>query len=173
MTKTSPPMRRRVKRAHVILPTMSETTNWVGVTVAISLMIIAGSFLAIAVATVLAVRKVAESVKTVTQKLGDLQDDVGPAIKTINSIAVKVDSMSGKAATEFDAVLDTSRSLRGRLVKGANRVERRLSDLDALYEVVSTEVEDTALDVVSAVRSIRTGNSVIGRLRRMLVPKRR
>jgi uncharacterized protein YoxC len=152
---------------------MSEATTWVGVTVAISLVIIAASFAAIAVATLLAVRRVADTLKSLNAKLGDLRESVDPAIKTINSVAAKAEVAGEKALTEFDSVLDTSRQLRWRLVKGANRIEQRLTDLDALYEVVSTEVENTALDVASMVRSVRNGSSVMGRIRRMLLPRRR
>jgi hypothetical protein len=43
-----------------------------------------------------------------------------------------------------------------------------MEDLDALAEVMQEELEDTALDVASRVRSIRTGAGVIGRIRRLL-----
>jgi hypothetical protein len=48
-----------------------------------------------------------------------------------------------------------------------------LADLDALYEVVHEEVEDTALDVAARVRSLRNGAGMVGRLRRWLVRARR
>jgi hypothetical protein len=41
-----------------------------------------------------------------------------------------------------------------------------------LYDVVHTEVESTALDVAAALRSVRRGNGMLGRVRRILVPSR-
>ena len=54
-----------------------------------------------------------------------------------------------------------------------DRVRERLEDLDALAEVMQDELEETALDVASKVRSIRSGVGIVGRLRRLLVPGRR
>ena len=52
---------------------------------------------------------------------------------------------------------------------GVRKVKRKLSDLDALYEVVHEEVEDTALDVAAGLRSVRNGAGMVGRIRRWLV----
>jgi hypothetical protein len=52
-------------------------------------------------------------------------------------------------------------------------VENRLADLDSLYSVVHDEVEDTALDVAAALRTVRRGNGMLGRVRRLLVAGRR
>jgi hypothetical protein len=58
-------------------------------------------------------------------------------------------------------------------VRGADRIQTRLADLETLYDVVHEEVEETALDVASALRTVRTGSGVVARLRRLLVPQRR
>ena len=58
---------------------------------------------------------------------------------------------------------------------GARRwtaIEAKLEDLETLYDVVHDEVEDTALDLAAALRSLRRGNGMLGRVRRMLVPSR-
>ena len=68
---------------------------------------------------------------------------------------------------------ETSRRVRRKVVRGIDRVEERLADLETLYDVVHDEVEDTALDVAAALRSARQGNGMIGRVRRLLVPSRR
>jgi len=74
---------------------------------------------------------------------------------------------------EFQNYLATSRAIRHDVERGVRQVKSRLADLDALYEVVHEEVEDTALDVAAKVRSVRQGASVVGRLRRWLVRSRR
>ena len=68
---------------------------------------------------------------------------------------------------EAGAFAQTTRRVRRKIVRGMDRVEERLEDLDALYAVVHEEVEDTALDVAATMRSLRTGNGMIGRVRRM------
>jgi len=65
-----------------------------------------------------------------------------------------------------------SRRLRRKLVRGVDRVEDKLSDLETLYDLVHGEVEDAALDVAATLRSVRRGNGMIGRVRRMLVAHR-
>ena len=53
-----------------------------------------------------------------------------------------------------------------------DQLESKLTDLETLYDLVYDEIEDTALDVTSALRSVRRGNGVLGRVRRLLVPSR-
>ena len=48
----------------------------------------------------------------------------------------------------------------------------KLADLETLYDVVHDEVEDAALDVAAALRSVRRGNGMLGRVRRLLVAGR-
>ena len=52
---------------------------------------------------------------------------------------------------------------------GVRQVKVKLRDLDALYEVVHEEVEDTALDVAATLRSVRAGAGMVGKSRRWLV----
>jgi hypothetical protein len=73
---------------------------------------------------------------------------------------------------EVGAFAQTSRRLRRKVIKGVDRVEGKLSDLETLYDLVHDEVEDTALDVAAALRSARRGNGMLGRVRRLLVPGR-
>ncbi len=74
---------------------------------------------------------------------------------------------------EVGAFAQTGRRLRRQLIKGADRLQMKLEDLETLYDIVHDEVEDTALDVAAALRSVRRGNGMLGRVRRFLVPGRR
>jgi hypothetical protein len=73
---------------------------------------------------------------------------------------------------EVGAFAHTSQRLRRKVIKGVDRVEGKLTDLETLYDLVHDEVEDTALDVAAALRSARRGNGMLGRVRRLLVPGR-
>ncbi len=77
------------------------------------------------------------------------------------------------AGGEVDEVIVVSRRLRKSAVRGARRVEGRLEDLDPLYEVVSSEVQETALDVAATLRTVRTGASALNRIKRFLSRGRR
>jgi hypothetical protein len=57
-------------------------------------------------------------------------------------------------------------------VRAVDRLEEKLQDLETLYDVVHDEIEGSALDLAGALRSLRRGNGVLGRVRRMLVPSR-
>ncbi len=119
--------------------------GWVGPTIAVSLALIALScvvmFAGIAMAA-LALRRV---FKTALVQLGLLQ------------------ALVNRVQEEGDAYLATSRRLRKRLDGGIDRVSERMADLDALYEVVHEEVEETALRFASALRTARLSTGIIAR----------
>jgi hypothetical protein len=56
--------------------------------------------------------------------------------------------------------VDSSRDIRRRIVRAADAAEERLTDLDALVEVVQEEVEETALDAAAAMQDVRRGLSM-------------
>src|SRR6202008_4444342 len=73
---------------------------------------------------------------------------------------------------EAGAFAQTSRRVRRKLVRGVDRVEDKLADLETLYDLVHGEVEDAALDVAATLRSVRRGNGVLNRVRRLIVAGR-
>ena len=73
---------------------------------------------------------------------------------------------------EAGALAQTSRRVRRKVVRGVDRMEGKLSDLETLYDLVHGEVEDAALDVAATLRSVRRGNGVLGRVRRLLAAGR-
>jgi hypothetical protein len=140
--------------------------GWVAPTVAISLLVIALSFLAIGIAVALMAR-------TAIRQLTSVKEEIEPALASLKRITEAGADLSGDIKEELQEYLATSRALRHDLERGVRQVKGRLADLDALYEVVHDEVEDTALDVVAGVRSVRSGAGMISRIRRWLVRGRR
>lgn len=119
--------------------------GWVGPTIAVSLVIIALAcvvmFAGIALAA-LALRRVFQGL---TAQLGELQ------------------ALVARVQVEGDAYLATSRRFRKRLDGGIDRVSERMADLDALYEVVQEEVEETAMGFASALRTARLSTGILAR----------
>lgn len=147
--------------------------GWVGPTAAISLVFIALAFVAIATGFVLIARAAKKEISEVSDKLEGIRGDLHDAMHAVRRVAETGEELSGKLKVEIEHYLTTSKSIRHDLERGVRRVKTRLADLDALYEVVHEEVEDTALDVAAKVRTVRTGAGMVGRLRRWLVRSRR
>jgi hypothetical protein len=119
--------------------------GWIGPTIAVSLAIIALAcvvmFLGIGMAALAARR----------------------AIASLSGSVQELQALVTRAREEGDAYLAASRRLRGRLDRGIDRVSERAADLDALYEVVHEEVEESALRFASALRTARMSTGIIAR----------
>jgi hypothetical protein len=128
---------------------------WVGPTMAISLAVIALSILAMAGAVALAALRVAGQVRKVGTLVDGLQDDVAQALKAVRRLTEQGQDLMVLVRHEAGALAQTSRRLRRKMVRGADRFEDKLADLETLYDLVHAEVQDTALDVAAALRSFR------------------
>jgi hypothetical protein len=151
----------------------AATPAWVGPTIAISLAVIALSVLGMAIALGRSVLKLVAHRKRIAAVFDTLQEDAQQAIVAARRLTEQAQDLMVLVRHEAGAFAETSRRVRRKVVRGIDRVEERLADLETLYDVVHDEVEDTALDVAAALRSARQGNGMIGRVRRLLVPSRR
>ena len=160
------------------MPTLSlmqaaATPAWVGPTMAISLAVIALSVLGTAVVLGTSVLRLTAQRKKLAALVDSLQEDAQQALSAARRLTEQAQDLMVLVRHEAGAFAETSRRVRRKVVRGVDRVEERLADLETLYDVVHDEVEDTALDVAAALRSARQGNGMIGRVRRLLVPSRR
>ena len=146
--------------------------GWVGPTMAISLAVIAVSILGMAVAVAVAALRLAGQVRRVGALVDGMQDDVRQTLTTVRRLTEQGQDLVVLLRHEAGAFAQTGRRVRRKLVRGVDRIESRLADLETLYDVVHEEVEDTALDVAAALRAARAGNGMLGRVRRLLVPHR-
>lgn len=151
---------------------VGASPEWVGPTLAISLAILALSFLGLAVAVGLAALKVAGQVRKVSTLVDGLQDDVAKTLKTVRGLTEQGQDLMVLVRHEVGAFAQTARRLRRKTVRAADRIEVKLEELETLYDVVHDEVEGAALDAAAALRSVRRGNGMLGRVRRFLVPSR-
>jgi uncharacterized protein YoxC len=139
---------------------------------AISLAVLALSFLGMAVAVGIAAMKMAKQAGKVGTLVDGLQDDIGRTLKGVRRLTEQGQDVMVLVRHEAGAFAQTGRRLRRKVVRGVDRVEVKLQDLETLYDVVHDEVEGAALDMAAALRSVRRGNGMLGRVRRMLVPSR-
>jgi uncharacterized protein YoxC len=128
---------------------------WVGPTVAISLIIIALAFVVIAAAVGLALREAAREMKHLSRVVDSLRSDLGPAL-----------GAAGLIGKEAEELVQASRQLRA-------GVRERVANLEAMYDVLEEEVEETAIEVAVTLRGLRRGAGWFGRLRRLLGGGRR
>jgi uncharacterized protein YoxC len=142
--------------------------GWVGPTMAISLVLIALSFIVIAAVAALVGKEAAEALDKLSKEVGELRSDFQPALHSVRHMAEEAQGLASRLNVEANEVIRTSSEIRHDVRRGVERVRERLEDLDALAEVMQEELEDTALDVAARVRSVRTGVGVIGRIRRLL-----
>jgi len=133
--------------------------TWVGVVSALSLAIIALAALVGTGAIVAAALGVRATVKA-------LKNFAGPAISDVRQLI-------GSIKNEADSLVGASRDVRQRIVRAVDAAEERLTDLDALAEVVQEELEETALDAAATMRDVRRGLSVWRWSRKLLKGKKR
>lgn len=133
--------------------------TWVGVVSALSLAIIALAALVGAAAIAAAALGVRSAVKA-------LKNFTGPAIADVRQLIASI-------KVEADALVGASRDVRQRIVKAADAAEERLTDFDALAEVVQTELEETAIDAAATMRDVRRGLSVWRLGRKLMKGKKR
>jgi uncharacterized protein YoxC len=150
----------------------AATPAWVGPTVAISLAVLALAFLGLAIAVGVAAIKLAGQVRKVGTMVDGLQDDVARTLKSVRSLTEQGQDIMLLVRHEAGAFAQTARRLRRKAVRAADRIEIKLEELETLYDVVHDEVEGAALDMAAALRSVRRGNGMLGRVRRLLVPSR-
>jgi methyl-accepting chemotaxis protein len=157
----------------VLFALQAPVAGWVGPTMALSLLVIAISFVAIALAMAAAGRAAARTAMEVRDELHALRAELGPVFQSVDRLSGKMEGISDQVGGEIREILETSRRTRFSFERGVKQAERRLQDLDALVEVVQEEVEETALDASAALRTVRTAGGAIGFVRRLLVRRRR
>ncbi len=144
----------------------SEAAGWVGPTAAISLVIIALAFLVIALAAGVTARQAVQEMQRLARVVDSLRTDLGPALTAIQAVSGEGQRLAQGVGAEAEALVSSSRRLR-------EGVEHRLQNLEAIYDVLEVEVEETALEIAVTLRRVRAGAGWFGLLRRLLGSARR
>lgn len=137
------------------------TAGWVGTTMALSLIIIALSFVTIAASMAFAFKKAAQEIHDLSKAMQSLQSDLAPALKAIQTFSNEGERLATLISNETEEVVHASQALRTGL-------REKLVNLEAVYDVLAEEVEETAIDAAVTLRNFRTGASWFGMIRRLL-----
>lgn len=128
---------------------------------AISLAIIALAFVAIALSLAVAAKHAASELRDLSKVLDDLRKELSPALQAVQSVSEEGQRLASLISDEAEALVDSSRALR-------EGVGERIANLQAIYEVMEAEVEETALDVAVKLRTFRSGVGWFSTVRRLL-----
>jgi len=150
----------------MLLLQASTVPAWVGTTVALSLLVIAASFAVIAAVSVLAARQAAREMRQLSSVMESLRADLGPALQAVQLMSGEASRLAGLVGAEAEELVTASRALRAGLGE-------RLTNLQAIYEVLEEEVEETALDVAVTLRRFRQRAGWFAMARRWLRAARR
>lgn len=140
--------------------------GWVGPTMAIALVIIAAAFAVIAMVFALAARHAAQEMRQLSRVIESLRADLAPALGAVEGMSIEGQRLAALIGGETEELVGASRKLR-------EGIRDRVANLEAIYEVVAEEVEETALDIAVTLRRLRTGAGWFRRLRRLLGGGRR
>lgn len=133
--------------------------TWVGPLAAISLAVIATSLIVmggVAIAVGLGLRRA--------------KREIGAHLAGFTADAR---ATTARIRTEVEGFADLTGETRRKLQSAVLKVEERLTDLDALVEVLQEEAEETALDVAALVRTARRPAALFGAARSAFRVRRR
>ncbi len=146
--------------------------GWIGPTVALALVVIAGAMTVMTYVMVRAAREAQASTEGLQRAMAEFRDRVDPVLDSISSLTETGTETIELARHEVEELVTTSRMVRSEVEHGLRRARRRLSDFDALVEVMQEEVEETSIDVAAALRTVRASSGVLGRVRRLIGRRR-
>jgi len=140
--------------------------GWVGPTIAISVAVMAIAWVVVFAAAATTAIALEKRIDAMSDNLSGLRQDLGGMVEGARRVAEQGESIVSLVREEGEAYVATSRRFRKRLDYGIDRFSERAADLDALYEVVHEEVEDTALRFASALRTARLSTGIIAKVLR-------
>ncbi len=148
-------------------------TGWPAVVTAISVALIALTVVAGGAIGLAWMRRFAATMAHLERLAAWLERDARPALETSRGMLEDSAKVVRMVRREFEEFAETAGELRDGVRRVGRNVERRLQELDALVEVVQEEIEDTALDIASALRTTRRGTGVFRKMKRAFLGRSR
>jgi hypothetical protein len=146
---------------------------WVGITIALSLVIIAMCLVGVAVTALMSLKEIRQISQAITIELEGLRRELAESLGMMKRLGEQGQDVLDLAKDEIHQIVRLTSGIRDDIAQGRRRVKRRLADFDAVVEVVQDEVEETAIELGATLRSARDGGSMIGQLSRLVRPRSR
>ncbi|HET8634490.1 MAG TPA: hypothetical protein VFL88_10130 [Gemmatimonadales bacterium] len=143
--------------------------TWAGTVTALSLLVIALSVLVLTIGAIRLALRLTGEIEERRTLINSVAHDAQETMESIRKLVGDGERIANMVRDEAGAFVRTGRRLRKKVNRGIDRIEARLVDLEALYDVVHDEVEETALDVATGLRRIRRGRGIAGRMTRFLL----
>jgi len=139
---------------------------WVPPTIAISTGLIAFVLVTLLVGATIAVTALQRGVDRMAGNFAELHRDLAEVLERSRRIAELGEGLVDQVQEEGQAYLSSSRRFRTRLDRGLDRMTERMADFDALVDVVHEEVEDSAMQFATALRTARLSTGIIAKVLR-------
>jgi hypothetical protein len=150
----------------LVLQDPGSMPAWVGPTVAISSVLIALVSVTFLLGAALAVKALQAAVDRMAGNMAELHRDLAAVLEGARRVVEEGEALAELVRDEGEAYVATSQRFRKRVDRGIDRLSERVADLDALYEVVHEEVEDSALRFATVLRTARLSTGILGRVLR-------
>ena len=147
--------------------------GWTDVVTAIATSIIAILSIGLIVTLALSLGEARRLMETVQRAVNSFDRDARPALESARSIIDDAGKIVSTVREEVDGFADVSRDVRDRVGDLTASIEERLEDLEAVVDLLHEEIEETALDVASALRTTRRGVSVARAVKRVFLGRGR
>lgn len=146
---------------------------WVGPTVAFALVLIALAAWAITLMAAKTITEAKNRGESLAREIATLRADLAPTLAAVKRLGEKGFDVAEMAQAEAKEIIETTRRVRYDVERGVKRAKERLADFEATIAVVQEEIDATVVDVTAALATARTGVGMVGRLRRLIRPRRR
>lgn len=143
--------------------------SWAGTVTALSVLVIALAVLVLTIGAIRLAMRLTGEIEERRTLINNVAHDAQETMESVRKLVADGERIADMVRDETGAFLRTGRRIRKKLNRGIDRVEARLVDLEALYDVVHDEVEETALDVATGLRRFRRGRGIAGRMTRFLL----
>lgn len=148
-------------------------SSWAEVLIAVSVSLIALVMLATAIAQLLLLRRLVQTVPALERLLDTLDRDARPALQSARTAADEATRIAVAVRGEVDNLVGTSKDVRQRVQRAVRAAEDRLLELEDILDILQDEVEETVLSVAGTLRATRRGASVFAAMKRAFLGGRR
>jgi hypothetical protein len=109
------------------------------------------------IATIFLILSMRAGLKKVEATVDRLVQESGPLLASATGIVTDAREVVAMVRTDVEHVADAAGSLGAQLLHAADVTARRVDDVNAVLDVLQSELEDTALSAAATIRGVRAG----------------